>query len=43
MLQKRLTFDEAINKASLSIMARQRLKIVRDKLFNQFEALMVLA
>ena len=43
MLQKRLTFDEAIIRGALSIMTRQRLKIVRDKLFNQFENLAVLA
>jgi len=43
MLQQRLTFDEAIHKESLTIMARQRLKIVRDKLFNQFKNLAVLA
>ena len=43
MLQNRLTFEEAIGKGSLSIMARQRLKIVRGKLFGQFAALSVLA
>jgi hypothetical protein len=35
MLQERLTFSEAIASASRTIMTRQRLKIVRDELFNQ--------
>lgn len=41
MLQKKLTFDEAIKMPSLSIMTRQRLKTVRDKLFLQFDELAV--
>lgn len=35
MLQRRLTFDEAIAMESLTIMTRQRLKIVKDQLFAQ--------
>ena len=42
MLQKRLTFDEALTMASLTIMARQRLKIVRDLLYGQLEQAEVL-
>ena len=42
MLQKRLTFDEALAMSSLSIMTRQRLKIVRDKLFSHLEQSTVL-
>lgn len=37
MLQKRLTFDEAIASPSKNIMTRQRLKIIRDRLFEQLE------
>ena len=37
MLQQRLTFDEALGMKSLAIMARQRLKIVRDRLHSQLE------
>jgi len=37
MLQARRTFDESLQLASLPIMARQRLKIVRDRLFQQLE------
>lgn len=43
MLQKKLTFDEALAMSSLSIMTRQRLKIVRDKLFSHLEQSAVLA
>lgn len=43
MLQKRLTFNEALAMNSLSIMTRQRLKIVRDKLFSNLEQSTVLA
>jgi hypothetical protein len=39
MLQKKLTFDEALKLPSLSIMTRQRLKMVHDKLFDQFRDL----
>ena len=35
MLQERLTFNEAIASPTKTIMTRQRLKIVRDELFNQ--------
>ncbi len=38
MLQDRLTFDEALGKDSLSIMTRQRLKIVKTQLFGQMES-----
>ena len=37
MLQERLTFDEALAMPSRTIMTRQRLKIVRDQLFNQLD------
>lgn len=37
MLQQRLTFEEALGMKSLAIMARQRLKIVRDRLHSQLE------
>jgi hypothetical protein len=39
MLQKKLTFEEALKMPALSIMTRQRLKMVRDKLFVQFDDL----
>lgn len=42
MLQERLTFDEALAMASLTIMARQRLKIVRTQLFGQLDNAAVL-
>lgn len=42
MLQERITFDEAINSPSRSIMVRQRLKIVRDQLFGQLNNAVVL-
>ena len=35
MLQERLTFDEALSEEKRSIMTRQRLKIIRDRLFDQ--------
>ena len=37
MLQNRLTFEEAIKSADLSIMMRQRLSIVKNQLFTQLE------
>lgn len=37
MLQARLTFDEALALSSLTIMTRQRLKIIRGLLFKQIE------
>ena len=42
MLQARFTFDEALAMASLSIMTRQRLKIVRTQLFGQLDQAAVL-
>ena len=42
MLQARLTFDEALAAASLTIMARQRLKIVKGQLFGQLDQATVL-
>lgn len=42
MLQERLTFEEALAMASLTIMARQRLKIVRTQLFGQLDNATVL-
>ncbi|EDP0643711.1 conjugal transfer protein TraL [Salmonella enterica] len=37
MLQERLTFDEALAKESLTIMTRQRLKIVKSQLFAELD------
>lgn len=42
MLQERLTFDEALAMASLTIMTRQRLKIVQGQLFGQLDNAAVL-
>ena len=42
MLQAHLTFDEAIASPSLTIMARQRLSIIKKQLFEQFSAVPVL-
>jgi hypothetical protein len=42
MLQARLTFDEALAQTSLTIMTRQRLKIVKAQLFAQLETAAVL-
>ncbi|EMK0110356.1 conjugal transfer protein TraL [Escherichia coli] len=42
MLQERLTFDQALADESLTIMTRQRLKIVRRGLFDQLDAAAVL-
>ena len=42
MLQKRLTFDEALAMESLTIMTRQRLRIVKRLLFDQLDAAAVL-
>jgi len=42
MLQDRLTFDEALGMESLSIMTRQRLKIVKTQMFGQLDNAMVL-
>ena len=42
MLQKRLTFDEALAMESLTIMTRQRLRIVKRLLFDQLDGAAVL-
>ena len=42
MLQERLTFDEAIVNPALTIMTRQRLKIVKTQLFDQLNSAAVL-
>ncbi len=42
MLQHHLTFDEAIASSGLTIMARQRLSIIKKQLFEQFTAVPVL-
>ena len=42
MLRARLTFDEALAMESLTIMTRQRLKIVRTQLFGQLQNAAVL-
>lgn len=42
MLQQRLTFDEALARDSLTIMTRQRLKIIKSQVFAQLDNSMVL-
>jgi hypothetical protein len=42
MLRQKVTFQEAISSSNTNIMTKQRLKIVRDKLFNQLDNAMVL-
>lgn len=42
MLQARLTFDEALAMPSLTIMTRQRLKIIKGQIFGQLENAAVL-
>ena len=42
MLQQRLTFDEALASDALTIMTRQRLKIVRGQLYDQIDKAAVL-
>lgn len=42
MLQDRLTFDQALAKENLTIMTRQRLKIVKTQLFEQLNNIPVL-
>ena len=42
MLQKRLTFDESLADSSLTIMTRQRLKVVRTQLFGHLDNAAVL-
>jgi hypothetical protein len=43
MLQARLTFDEALATASLTIMTRQHLKLVKANLFGQLDQATVLS
>jgi hypothetical protein len=42
MLQARLTFDEALALGTLTIMTRQRLKIIRDQVFGQIASATVI-
>jgi hypothetical protein len=42
MLQERITFDQALAMESLTIMTRQRLKIVKNQLFSQLDNAAVL-
>lgn len=42
MLQERLTFDEALAMENLTIMTRQRLKIIKKQLFDQMDSAAVL-
>ena len=42
MLQDRLTFDQALAQDSLTIMTRQRLKIIKGQVFGQMENATVL-
>ena len=42
MLQERLTFDQAIAQESLTIMTRQRLKIIKGQIYGQMENATVL-
>lgn len=42
MLQERLTFNEALALSSLTIMTRQRLKIIQGQLFGQLDSAAVL-
>jgi hypothetical protein len=42
MLQARLTFDEAIAMSELTIMTRQRLKIIQKELFGKMGSAAVL-
>ena len=42
MLQERLTFDEALATPALTLMTRQRLKIVKRLVYGQLDATMVL-
>lgn len=41
MLRRKLTFGEAIESPEFSIMARQRLKVVRSELFEQLDRLLL--
>ncbi|OCR86431.1 conjugal transfer protein TraL [Campylobacter fetus subsp. testudinum] len=40
LTSKNLTFDEAMSDKSFSLMSKQRLKIVKDKIFNQVEVIL---
>ena len=42
MLQKKITFNEALNDLQNNIMTRQRLKIIRDQLFDQLNNVVVI-
>jgi hypothetical protein len=42
MLQAKLTFDEALAMSHLSIMSRQRLKIVKTRLFGELDKASIL-
>lgn len=42
MLQERLTFDEALQMPSLTIMTRQRLKIIQSNFFQLLDSAVVL-
>jgi len=42
LLQDRLTFDEALANQALTIMTRQRLKIIKNQLFAQMDGAAVL-
>jgi hypothetical protein len=42
MLKERLTFAEALASSSLTIMTRQRLKIIQEQVFQQLECAAVL-
>jgi hypothetical protein len=41
MLERRLTFDEAIQSAHFSLVSKQRLAIVRRELFEQLDRLAI--
>src|SRR5450432_1103610 len=41
MLERRLTFDEAIQNASFSLVSKQRLEIVRREIFEQLDKLAI--
>lgn len=41
MLKEKLTFQEALNCSKRNIMAKQRLKMIRDKLFVQLDGAMI--
>jgi hypothetical protein len=41
MLRRKLTFGEAIESPEFSIMARQRLKVMRADLFEQLDRLSI--